>query len=74
MKINYDAQVDALYIQFRDLAPGTAENREVSPGVIADFGPDGLLAGIEILDASLVLDSSKEAMQVELNFLKHRAA
>jgi uncharacterized protein YuzE len=74
MKISYDAQVDALYIQFRQLGPEMAENREISEGVIADFGPDGLLAGLEILDASRVMQNTKQGMQVELNLLKHHAA
>lgn len=55
MKIYYDTEVDALYIEFRPLKPGTAQNRELSEDVIADFGPDGKLAGLEILDASVVL-------------------
>ena len=55
MKVYYDAQVDALYIEFRDLTPGTAETREISENVIANYGPDGKLAGIEVLNASLLL-------------------
>lgn len=30
MKIQYDAEVDVLYIEFKTLAPGTAENRELN--------------------------------------------
>lgn len=33
MKIQYDAEVDALYIEFHPLATGTAENRPLSYGV-----------------------------------------
>ncbi len=55
MKIQYDSEVDALYIEFLSLEPGTAENRELSEDVIANYGPDGKLAGIEILNASRVL-------------------
>ena len=55
MKISYDADVDALYLEFRELAPGTAEARPLTDAVIADYGPDGQLAGLEILDASKVL-------------------
>ncbi len=54
MKISYDAQVDAVYIEFHSLAPGTAENRQLADEVIANYGPDGKLAGLEILDASVV--------------------
>jgi len=61
MKISYDAQVDALYIEFHPLAPGTAANRQLSDEVIADYGPDGKLAGLEILDASVVLEQKDNA-------------
>ena len=63
MKINYDPEVDALYIELLYLAPGTAENRELTEDVIADYSPDGQLAGLEILNASLVLgDRLKEVI------------
>ena len=55
MKIQYDSEVDALYIEFRHLESGTAENRELSEDVIANYGPDEKLAGLEILNASVVL-------------------
>ena len=54
MKIQYDSEVDALYIEFRTLEPGTAETRELSEDVIANYGPNGKLAGLEILNASVV--------------------
>ena len=52
MIIRYDAEVDALYLEFRPLAPGTAECRELGPDMTADYGADGKPAGLEILDAS----------------------
>ena len=55
MRIEYDPEVDALYIRFRSVGPGMARNKELSEDVIADYGPDGKLVGIEILDASVVL-------------------
>ena len=55
MKIRYDAEVDALYIELRPLLPGTAECRELTPDIMADYGSDGKIAGLEILDASQVL-------------------
>ncbi len=67
MKITYDPEVDALYIQLRELKPGEAENRDLGSGIVADFGPDGLLAGIEILDASRVLGEDKERVFLELS-------
>lgn len=45
MRISYDAQVDALYIEFQELVPGTAEARQLTDEIIADYGPDGRLAG-----------------------------
>lgn len=74
MKISYDSEVDALYIQLRDLKPGQAECRDIGNGVTADFGPDGLLAGIEILDASRVLGGGKEQVIVELSPARNKAA
>jgi len=65
MKITYDAEVDALYIQLQEIKPGMVENRDLGSGVIADFSPDGLLAGIEILDASRIL--GREKVLVELS-------
>jgi len=55
MKIYYDAKVDALYLEFHPLVDGTAEARPLSDELIANYGPDGKLAGLEILDASQVL-------------------
>ena len=66
MKISYDAQVDALYIDLRPLAPGTAEARPLSEDVIANYGPDGKLAGLEILDASEVLGHPDRGVVLEI--------
>ncbi len=66
MKIRYDAQVDALYFEIRALPPGTAECRELTPEVNADYGPDGRLAGLEILDASRVLGEDAQQVVLEL--------
>jgi uncharacterized protein YuzE len=60
MKISYDAEADALYLEFHSLTPGTAENRQLTDEVIANYGPDGKLAGLEILDASQVLGHSAQ--------------
>lgn len=66
MKIRYDADVDALYIELRPLEPGTSECRELMPDITADYGPDGKLAGLEILDASQVLSEGVGKVVVEL--------
>lgn len=48
MKITYDAEVDALYIEFLE---GTVTTEHLTEGVAADYDAEGRLAGIEILDA-----------------------
>lgn len=67
MKITYDAEVDALYLELRPLAPGTAQCRELTEDLTADYGPDGKLAGIEILDASQVLGEDLERLVLEIS-------
>jgi uncharacterized protein YuzE len=66
MRIRYDAEVDALYIELRPLAPGTAECRELTPDITADYDPDGRIAGLEILDASAVLGDQAGKVVLEL--------
>lgn len=66
MKITYDAEVDALYIEFHPVAEGTAQARPLSDQVIADYGPDGRLAGLEILDASKALAGSGSGLRLEV--------
>lgn len=55
MKMEYDPVRDLLYIWFR--VPGTkaARTETVEPGLYADFDRDGKLLGLEVLDASDVL-------------------
>ena len=66
MKISYDAEADALYIEFRSLEPGSAECRELTDEIVADYGPDGKLAGIEVLDASVLLGTESQGVVLEL--------
>jgi len=66
MKIYYDAEVDALCIEFHSLAEGTAEARPLNDEVIANYGPDGRLAGLEILAASQVLDQKEGRLIFEI--------
>ena len=74
MKIQYDAEVDALYLEFRPLEPGTADCWELTPDITADYGPDGKLAGLEILDASQVLGDQAGKVVLELSPLANPAA
>ena len=48
MKITYDQDVDALYIQFKKT---TVTTKQVAEGIAIDYDAEGRLAGIEILDA-----------------------
>jgi len=74
MKIQYDAEVDALYIELKSLEPGTAENRELSEDIIANYGPDGKLAGLEILNASEVVGETLQKVIVELSPIQRAVA
>ena len=50
MKINYDSEIDAVYIEFSKETPeGVVEIKE---GVNLDITKDGKIVGLEILEAS----------------------
>jgi uncharacterized protein YuzE len=68
MKFHYYAETDSLYIDLAD-RPG-AESREVAPGVVLDFDAAGRLVGVDIDQASQVVDLSRlEAVQWPLQTL-----
>lgn len=50
MKIKYDQEVDILKITFSEAS--VYESDESKVGVILDFGKDGTILAIEIMDAS----------------------
>lgn len=50
MKVKYDREVDILYIKLND-AP-IEESDEDRPGMVIDYDTDGLIVGIEIMNAS----------------------
>jgi uncharacterized protein YuzE len=58
MKVEYDPQTDTLTISLREAK--IRESDEVRPGVIVDFGEDGAVVRFEILDASRVVDRTRE--------------
>ena len=58
MKIIYDKETDSLTITLRDDL--VKESDEIRPGVIADFGYDGGMVGFEIMQASKVVDNTRE--------------
>jgi len=60
MKVTYDVEADAMVIAFRD--ERIKESDEVRPGIIADFGYDGSLVRIEILEASRTVQNASEIL------------
>ena len=58
MKVEYDEKTDTLSISLRDAR--IRESDEVRPGVIADFGEDGGIVRFEVLDASRVVEHTRE--------------
>ena len=57
MKLSYFADTDTLYVE---LAAGTsAESEEISDGVVADYGGEGQLLGLEIEHASRRIDVTR---------------
>jgi YD repeat-containing protein len=63
MKITYDAEVDALYIQFLET---TVTTEHLAEGIAADYDAEGRLAGIEILDAQKRFGGPQTLRQVIL--------
>jgi len=56
VKIEYDPEADALYIQLRQAHPN--DNIDIEEGVSVDVDEDGHIVGLEILDASKRLSPS----------------
>ncbi len=60
MRIEYDPVRDLLYMYFASLDAKAAETITVAPGVHADFGRNGKLLGIEVIDASQIIGKKIE--------------
>jgi uncharacterized protein YuzE len=58
MRVTYDQESDTMTITLRE--ERIKESDEVRPGVIADFGFDGGIVRFEILDASKVVQNTRE--------------
>lgn len=56
MKVYYDDEVDAVYLKFGNEKPDGVV--EISEGVNLDTTSEGKVAGIEILNASKMIDIS----------------
>ena len=50
MKISYDPKYDVMYLKFADGM--IVDTVEVEANILIDYGPQGEIMGIEIIDAS----------------------
>jgi len=57
MVFHYHSATDMLYIQLADRV--NTESEEVAPGIVLDFDEHNQVVGIEIEDASTVIDLSR---------------
>jgi uncharacterized protein YuzE len=64
MKIEYDPARDLLYLWFATPGEKAYRTEVVTPGVHADFDRSGHLVGIEVLDASEIM---QRKLQVEFS-------
>lgn len=64
MKISYAPKVDALYIRFVE-GPIECEMLQINDRVALNVGPGESLIGIEVLDASQVLDLRDRTVKLE---------
>ncbi|NQS97894.1 MAG: DUF2283 domain-containing protein [candidate division Zixibacteria bacterium] len=58
MKVKYDPESDSIIITFRE--ERIQESDELRPGIIVDFGYDGGVVRIEVLNASTVVKDTRE--------------
>lgn len=66
MKIEYDKEADALYIQLRDAL--AEDNIDIEEGITIDLDKNRHIVGIEILDASKKL-SLKDIVNITIENL-----
>jgi uncharacterized protein YuzE len=50
MKLEFDAQADAVYLELIDVE--VEESKEIQPGIIIDYDAEGRIVGIEVLYVS----------------------
>lgn len=71
MGITSDREVDALYIRFKETAVTT---KHLTESIAADYDAEGLLAGIEIVDAMKRVGDPSVFRQVVLEDLTPRGS
>ena len=57
MKLQYYPETDSLYIDLSTRP--SADSREISEDLVADYGEDGGIVGLDIQHSSVCLDLSK---------------
>lgn len=75
MKVYYDKEVDALYMNLSDESPNGAI--EMTEGVNLDTTSEGKIVGIEILNASKKLDIRtilSYAIELDKDFITQKTA
>jgi len=65
MKIQYDREADALYIQLRRAKPHHNVEVPEARGISIDVDREGRIVGIEVLDASKLLGEDLGQVTVE---------
>ena len=53
MKVSYDPKHDVLYLKFSDAK--IVNTVEVVEGILIDYGENGEIVGIEMIDASVLI-------------------
>jgi uncharacterized protein YuzE len=66
MRIEYDPEVDAAYIYFKDRGSVQVTTIRITEDVAIDLGPGEEVVGIEVLDASVLLGFSRDRPEIEL--------
>lgn len=61
LKMEYEPEVDVLTIYFKDPATALSHSSETEPGVILNYGEDGTLSSVEVLDATRRYSASQLA-------------
>jgi uncharacterized protein YuzE len=71
MRVEYDPVRDLLYIYFAEPSQKAAKTITIVPGVHADFGADGKLIGLEVIDASEITGRKIEFTLPEVHTSAH---
>ncbi len=62
MKLKYYSETDTLYIELSNNI--SAESSEIQTGIVADFDSNNNIVGIEIENASKILDFSNFSIEI----------